>query len=417
MSAIPYYYNGPMARAAVEAGCHFSDLGGNTEIVLEQKKLHDQAAAPGVSVIPDCGLAPGMVNILAAEGIRRLDHAEQVKVYVGGLPQQPEPPLNYQIVYSLEGALDYYTTPSWVLRGGKPVQVDALSELEAVEFPEPVGTLEAFHTGGGISTLPFAYQGKIDVMEYKTLRYPGHAAIMRPIRDLGLLDAKPVMVKGKRVVPRDLFIAAVQPKLHKPQGQDLVALQVERHRTEGRASRPGRRSVSWTTTTACHGISAMMRTTGYSLSITGQMQADGRVTLKGVHTPDEAIPFQAYVDGAGPPRSQDRGTSCLTALFGLQREEDDAGFRRAVGQGADLRRLRRRQRKSSKGLWEGLHRIARGARLGRRRGAAGGKTEAAGASRRIGAATPRARFRWSRGSSRPCRGSSCGFSGGTSIPR
>ena len=90
----------------------------------------------------------------------------------------------------------------------------------------PVGTLEAFHTGGGISTLPFAYEGKVDVMEYKTLRYPGHVAIMRPIRELGLLDMKPVEVKGKTVVPRDVFIAAVQPKLHKPQGRDLVALQV-----------------------------------------------------------------------------------------------------------------------------------------------------------------------------------------------
>src|SRR5918994_1992001 len=118
MSAIPYYYNAPMARAAVEVGCHFADLGGNTEIVFEQKKLEGPAAAKGVSVIPDCGLAPGMVNILAAEGIRRRDRAEQVKVYGGGLPQCPEPPLNYEIVYSLEGALDYYTTPSWVLRGG-----------------------------------------------------------------------------------------------------------------------------------------------------------------------------------------------------------------------------------------------------------------------------------------------------------
>ena len=298
MSAIPYYYNGPMARAAVEAGCHFSDLGGNTEIVFEQKKLHDQALARGVSVIPDCGLAPGMVNILAAEGIRRLEQAEKVKVYVGGLPQQPEPPLNYQIVYSLEGALDYYTTPSWVLRGGKPVQVDALSELEEVDFPEPVGTLEAFHTGGGISTLPFAYQDKIDVMEYKTLRYPGHVAIMRPIRELGLLDNTPVEVKGKSVVPRDVFIAAVHPKLHKPQGQDLVALQVIV--TGKKAGKPARVSFRLIDRyDAAHGISAMMRTTGYSLSITGQMQADGRVTEKGVHTPDEAIPFKAYVEELG----------------------------------------------------------------------------------------------------------------------
>jgi lysine 6-dehydrogenase len=298
MSAIPYYYNGPMARAAVAAGCHFSDLGGNTEIVLEQKKLHDQAQARGVSVIPDCGLAPGMVNILAAEGIRRLDVAERVKIYVGGLPQKPEPPLNYQLVYSLEGALDYYTTPSWILRDGKPVQVDALSEPESVDFPQPVGRLEAFHTGGGISTLPFVYEGKVDVMEYKTLRYPGHAAIMRPIRELGLLDTKPIEVKGQTVVPRDVFISAVSPRLHKPQGQDLVALQVQvSGRQDGVAKSVTFRLID---RYDCErGISAMMRTTGYSLSITGQMQADGRIERKGVHTPDEAVPFRGYVDELG----------------------------------------------------------------------------------------------------------------------
>ncbi|HKG34744.1 MAG TPA: saccharopine dehydrogenase C-terminal domain-containing protein [Gemmatimonadales bacterium] len=298
MSAIPYYYNGPMARAAVEGGCHFSDLGGNTEIVLEQKKLHQQAEAKGISVIPDCGLAPGMVNILAAEGISRLDKAEKVKIFVGGLPQAPEPPLNYQIVYSLEGALDYYTTPSWVLRGGRPVQVDALSEVESVEFPSPVGTLEAFHTGGGISTLPFAYQGKIDVMEYKTLRYPGHAAVVRPIRELGLLANEPIEVKGSKVVPRDVFIAAVSPKLSKPNGRDLVALQVQVSGVrQGKATSVTFRLLDYYD--AQHGISAMMRTTGYSLSITGQMQVDGRVVAKGVHTPDEAIPFRDYVTELG----------------------------------------------------------------------------------------------------------------------
>jgi lysine 6-dehydrogenase len=298
MSAIPYYYNGPMARSAVEGGCHFSDLGGNTEIVLEQKKLHQQAEAKGISVIPDCGLAPGMVNILAAEGIRRLDRAERVKIFVGGLPQTPEPPLNYQIVYSLEGALDYYTTPSWVLRGGKPVQVEALSEVESVEFPSPVGTLEAFHTGGGISTLPFAYQGKIDVMEYKTLRYPGHAAVVRPIRELGLLGNDPIDVKGNKVVPRDVFIAAVSPKLSKPNGRDLVALQVQvSGKKDGKPQTVTFRLIDYYDTK--HGISAMMRTTGYSLSITGQMQVDGRVKAKGVHTPDEAIPFSDYVTELG----------------------------------------------------------------------------------------------------------------------
>ena len=296
MCALPYYFNEPMSRAAIEGGCHFADLGGNTEIVFQQKKLHDAAVAAGISIIPDCGLAPGMVNILAAEGIRRVDQAKSVKIYVGGLPQHPEPPLNYQIVYSLEGALDYYTTPSWVLRDGKPIQVDALSELEPQDFPSPVGTLEAFHTGGGISTMPFAWQGKIETMEYKTLRYPGHVAIMRPIRELGLISNTPISVKGHHVVPRDVFIASVQPLLMKPEGRDLVALRVTvTGQKAGKESKVTFELLDYFD--AANGISAMMRTTGYSLSLTGQMQVTGQVLAKGTHTPDEAVPFQPYVDG------------------------------------------------------------------------------------------------------------------------
>ena len=292
MNALPYYFNYPIAKAAVSAGLHYCDLGGNTEIVQKQRTLDARARKKGVSVIPDCGLAPGMVNIIAAEGIRRVGDAQSVKIFVGGLPQKPEPPLNYQIVYSLEGALDYYTTPSWVLRGGRPERVDALSELETVQFPSPVGTLEAFHTGGGISTMPWAYKGKIQTMEYKTLRYPGHVAIMRPIRELGLLSMDPVNVRGTKIVPRDAFIAAVSPQLSKPSGRDLVALRVEV------TGRDGRR-VAWQLLDyydRATGISAMMRTTGFSLAITGVMQVDGRVAESGVHTPDEAVPFQPYVD-------------------------------------------------------------------------------------------------------------------------
>jgi len=291
MNAAPYYFNLEVSRAAVDAGVPCADLGGNTEIVFQQRKLDEDARRREVSVIPDCGLAPGMVNILAAEGIRRVGDADSVKIYVGGLPQHPEPPLNYQIVYSLEGALDYYTTPSWVLRGGKPARVDALSELESVAFPPPVGELEAFHTGGGISTLPWAYEGKVRTMEYKTLRYPGHVAVMRPIRELGLLDLAPVKVKGKEIVPRDAFIAIVSPKLNKPEGRDLVALRVEARGRDGRRA-------AWQLLDyydEAHGISAMMRTTGYSLAVTGRMQADGRIGVKGVRTPDEAVPFGEYV--------------------------------------------------------------------------------------------------------------------------
>jgi lysine 6-dehydrogenase len=293
MSAIPYYFNLDLARLAVEAGVHFTDLGGNTEIVMAQKQLASQAVAKGVSVVPDTGLAPGMVNIIAQLGIERLDRTESVRIYVGGLPQNPEPPLNYQIVYSLEGVLDYYTTLSWVLRDGKPLQVKALSEREPVEFAAPVGTLEGFHTAGGLSMMATRYEGKIPTMEYKTLRYPGHAHIMEAIRDLGLLDLDPVDVDGVPVVPRDAFIATVGPRLRKPHGKDLVALRVEVKGTKAGAPK----TYSWELIDRYdeqRGITAMMRTTGYSLSITGQMQAR-REIQPGVWTPDEGVPGERYL--------------------------------------------------------------------------------------------------------------------------
>src|SRR5687767_12333504 len=293
MSALPYYFNYDMAVCAVDAGIHFSDLGGNTEIVFKQKTLHERAAATGVSVVPDCGLAPGMVNILAEHGIRQLDSVDAVRIYVGGLPQNPEPPLNYQIVYSLEGVLDYYTTLSWVLRGGKRTRVKALSEREPVAFPEPLGTLEAFHTAGGLSTMAFRYEGRIPTMEYKTLRYPGHAALMESIRELGLLELEPVDVNGHRVVPRDVFISTVGPRLKKPHGKDLVALRVVAEGTKnGKPSRVGWELLDYFDEE--RGISAMERTTGYSLAITGVMQARGEVEA-GVLTPDEAIPAERYI--------------------------------------------------------------------------------------------------------------------------
>ena len=294
MSAIPYYFNFLLAQCAVEAGVHFCDLGGNTEIVFQQKELAAAAVAKGVTVVPDCGVAPGMVNIFAQHGISQLDSVSSLKIFVGGLPQHPEPPLNYKIVYSLEGVIDYYTTLSWVVRNGKRVQVTALSELETVNFPAPVGDLEAFHTAGGLSTMAFRYEGRIPSMEYKTLRYPGHAAIMKTIRDLGLLDLEPVDVKGTSVIPRDVFVSVVAPKLTMPDSHDLLALRVTVAGTKD--GQPANRQFDVVDLyDEVHGVSAMMRTTGYSLSITGQMQVRGQVSPPGVWTPDECMPAEAYI--------------------------------------------------------------------------------------------------------------------------
>lgn len=295
MSAIPYYFNYDLAKLAVEAGTNFADLGGNTEIVFKQKELDEKARAQGITVIPDCGLAPGMVNILAQLGISRLDTTDTVKIFVGGLPQHPEPPLNYHIVYSLEGVLDYYTTQSWVLRNGERLQMKALSEREPIQFPAPVGELEAFHTAGGLSTMAFTYGGKIPNMEYKTLRYPGHAQIMEVIRDLGLLDLEPVDVKGTKVVPRDVAVAVMGPRLKKPKATDLVAVRVV---VSGKKDGKDK-TYTWELIDFYDeklGITSMMRTTGYSLSITGMLQAKGQIKPSGVFTPDECMPGELYIE-------------------------------------------------------------------------------------------------------------------------
>ncbi len=294
LCALPYYYNLKVSRVAIACGAHSCDLGGNTAIVEQQLDLHDAARAAGVTIVPDCGLAPGMVNILAQAGIEELDRTESVKMYVGGLPQEPVPPLNYQIVYSLEGVIDYYTSQGMVLHEHHPANVEALSGLESVEFPEPLGTLEAFHTAGGISTMAFRNQGLVRTMEYKTLRYPGHAELMRGIRALGLFDQKPIDVDGCHVSPRKFFIAASTPKLRNPVGRDVVVLRVVV--TGEKAGRP---TVVQYDLVDYHDrenlVTAMMRTTGYSLAITALMQAQGELKTDGAETPDAMIPAEPYI--------------------------------------------------------------------------------------------------------------------------
>ena len=294
LCALPYYFNLPMARLAVEAGVHFTDLGGNTAIVEGQRALDARARKRGVSVLPDTGLAPGMVNVFAQAGIDALDTVDAVRLRVGGLPQRPRPPLNYQVVYSLEGMLDYYVTPATILRGGRPTRVPALSGLEELDFPEPVGRLEAFFTGGGTSTLPSRYEGRIDTLEYKTLRYPGHAHLMKAIRELGLLSDEEVVHNGAHVNPRRFFIERVMPHLTGDGSGDMVVVRVDV--TGRRAGKDARiRYEVLDRQDAATGLTAMARTTGFSLSVTALLQARGEVP-SGVGTPDEVLPPARYIE-------------------------------------------------------------------------------------------------------------------------
>lgn len=291
--ALPYHFNLRAARAAVDAGAHFCDLGGNTEIVNRQMELDPAARTAGISIVPDCGLAPGMVNILARAGIDALEETTSVRIYVGGLPRVPRPPLNYRAAYSLEGVLDYYTTPVLKLEEGRVVTREPLTEIERVDFGPPLGELEAFLTAGGISTMPYEYEGRIPSMTYKTLRYPGHAELMKAMRDLGLLSDEPVAFDGCRVSPREMFIRVVGPTLEEPEAEDLVVLRVV---VAGRGPE-GVRELRYDLldrSDAEHGISAMMRTTGYSLAAVARLQGAGRLPA-GVHPPAECVPLEPYL--------------------------------------------------------------------------------------------------------------------------
>jgi lysine 6-dehydrogenase len=228
---------------------------------------------------------------------------------VGGLPQQPEPPLNYQVVYSLEGVLDYYSTPVLVLEGGEVVEKEPLTELEMVDFPGRFGPLEAFLTAGGVSSMPYRYEGVIGTMTYKTLRYPGHAYLMKSMRDLGLFSTEPLTVGGEPVVPRDVFIAAVSPRLVRPHGRDLVAMRVV---VEGvRGGEP--HTVTYELLDLYDealGVTAMMRTTGYSLAAIARLQAEGAIE-PGVHTPWECVSAETYVRVLGERGSEDRADGAV----------------------------------------------------------------------------------------------------------
>lgn len=261
VSAVPYFLNYPLACEAVRAGCHFVDLGGNDAVVERTMTLDAEARRRGVCVVPDCGLAPGMASFLVAWGLKRFDRAERVRIRVGGLPVRPVPPLNYQLVFSIHGLLNEYSGWCRVLRGGRLSKVRAMTGLEIVEFPG-VGTLEAFNTSGGASTMPLTFAGKVSSLDYKTLRYPGHCARMR---DLMRAHSRDDLARRlERTVPRT--------------GPEMTLVRID---IEGRAKGCDR---AWRLTlrdTGGDGLTSMMRTTGFPAAIVAALAARGRTRRKG----------------------------------------------------------------------------------------------------------------------------------------
>jgi lysine 6-dehydrogenase len=293
VSAVSYSVNLDVTRAAIEAGVHMCDLGGNNTVVDAQLALHRTAEERGVTIVPNCGLAPGLINILAVTGAEQLDTVDEIHLRVGGLPQHPRPPLNYQIVFSVEGLINEYLEPSTVIRDGCITRVESMTEVETLTFPEPFGTMEAFHTSGGLSILPQLLSGKVRTLDYKTIRYPGHCEKFKMLLDIGFAGAEPIMLGGTVRTAREIFTELLRKRLS-GNDPDLVLARAD---VAGRISGRGRRIryelIDYYDQPT--GMSSMMRTTGYPTAVTAQMLAEGGIIRRGVLTPEACVPGDAMI--------------------------------------------------------------------------------------------------------------------------
>ena len=295
INALFYTFNEKVVDAAIKTGVHSVDLGGHighiTDHILTKT---EEAKAANVTIIPDLGVAPGMINILSGYGASKLDQTRSIKLYVGGIPAQPEPPLGYNHVFSLEGLFDHYTDPATILRNGKKVEVPSLSEVETLYF-ERFGPLEAFHTSGGTSTLIHSFPD-LDTLEYKTIRYPGHAEKFKLLVDLNLTRKDYfVDVNGVKVNPREVFLKTLAPIVELKDKDDVVLLRVEVSGTSGGKER----TITYEMATfkdRTKNVTAMARSTAFTISVVAQMIASGLITKRGVYPPEQIVPGDVYIE-------------------------------------------------------------------------------------------------------------------------
>lgn len=277
LSALPYRYNELIAHAALKAGCHFCDLGGNNDVTEKVLELDDWATEVGLSVIPDCGLAPGLVSVLTAHAVRKMDSVANVFIRVGGLPQNNRlnPPINYSLSFSPEGLINEYAEPCLVLKDGKLVKVPPLTGIEGIHFSETPGTdYVAFHTSGGASTLPKTMRGAVQNLDYKTIRYPGHAFIFNGLRKLGMFSEA-----GEggafSMAPRDMLIRCMKNVLDL-NAPDMILLRVlAQGMLDGEHYIANFTAVEYPDET--NDLTAMQRCTAFPATTVMLMQARGQV--------------------------------------------------------------------------------------------------------------------------------------------
>jgi lysine 6-dehydrogenase len=294
LSAVPYMYNLDITRAAIAARANMCDLGGNTDIARQQHTLDGEAREVGVSIIPNCGDVPGMGTSLMVLATELLDEALDVYMWDGGIPQSPRPPFDYLLTFNIAGLTNEYAEPAVFLRDWKVTNVEPITELETIRFPEPIGTLEAFVTGGGTDTMPWTFEGRLRTLQNKTLRHPGHFAQLRAFYDLGLWDLKAIRAGGVDVVPRDLFHALFEPKVTFPDDKDIVIVRAKAvGKKSGRDAEAIVEVIDYFDEAT--GFTAMERCTGWSAAIVAEMMAAGQ-TPRGAGGVESQVPARPFVE-------------------------------------------------------------------------------------------------------------------------
>jgi lysine 6-dehydrogenase len=305
LSAVPYFLNLGLAKAAIEARCHFADLGGNNTVVRQELALAGKAEKRGVAIAPDCGLSPGMASILGGELVNRLGgRADALKLYVGGLPEKPMPPFHYQLVFSVEGLINEYVEPASILRKGKMITVEPLTEPEEFHMTG-FAPLVAFQTSGGTSTLPETFEGRVGECFEKTLRYPGHFDLLCELKALGLFSSDKMKIGKAEIAPRAMMSKIFEGKFA-GKGADVCIMRLEAHES---VRTPGVRGLLGTRlqgrvasfTLVDHydpktDMSAMMRTTAFPASIVLQMLASGAIAKRGAVLQERDVPADLFLD-------------------------------------------------------------------------------------------------------------------------
>lgn len=295
LSAVPYWNNPGITRVAIEAKACMTDLGGNTGLVREQMKLSPQAKEAGIAVIPDCGQVPGMGTSLTVYAMSLLDETEEVMMWDGGNALHPKPPFRYILTFNIAGLTNEYHGVAHFIRDGKLVEVPTFldEDYETIDFPEPIGRMEAFVAGGGTSTMPWTFEGRLKTLWNKTLRWPGHFAEWKAYLNAGLLETEPIDVAGVKVSPREVLHTLLDPKLRARPGEpDLVIVRVQATgKKDGHAVRVVVDLID--RFDEATGFTAMQRTTGWDGSIKAILNARG-LTPRGVHPAELAVPGPLY---------------------------------------------------------------------------------------------------------------------------